>query len=286
MPCLPLPHVVAIMPPMPRHPLNACLDVAARVAQQAGRLQAKYAGRPKTIDTKRSAIDLVTEVDRASEKMIHRAIMARFPDHGFQGEEATRTNPDSPYRWIVDPLDGTTNFVHGMPMFGVSIGLRYHDELLVGVIYDPMRRELFTAMKGSGARLNGKRIRVSRTNSMATSLLSTGFSLAFRKTPQMYLEWLTRFEAATHAVRRMGSTAMSLAYLASGRQDGFYEKDLWPWDIAAGILLVREAGGRVTDFDGVEARVGTEQSRLVASNGLIHGDMLKILNSSSKQLRC
>ena len=265
---------------MSPHLLQNCLDVASRAAVRAGTLVASRAGRPKDVHTKSSAIDLVTEIDKASEALLHRAIRRRFPDHGFQGEERTNANPGAPFRWSVDPLDGTMNFVHGMPHFAISIGLLHHREPVVGVIYDPMRRELYTAITGGGARLNGRRIRVSRTHTMAASLLSTGFSLAFRRVPQRYLRWLIEFERGSHAVRRMGSTAMSLAYLACGRLDGFYERDLWPWDFAGGVVLVQEAGGRVTDFDGGRVRLGTTRSRVVASNGLIHDQMLAVLSEN------
>jgi myo-inositol-1(or 4)-monophosphatase len=265
--------------------LRRCLDVASRAAVQTGKLLASRAGRPKDVRTKTSAIDLVTEVDKAAEGLLHRAIAKHFPDHGFQGEERTNTNPDAAYRWIVDPLDGTINFVHGAPMFAISIGLLHGREPVVGVIYDPIRRELFTAMKGGGARLNGRRMRVSGTDTMAASLLSTGFSLAFRRVPTEYLRWLVAFERGSHAVRRIGTTAISLAWLAAGRLDGFYERELAPWDFAGGTAIVREAGGRVTDFDGHPITVGTERSRLVASNGRIHDEMLAVLAPQTRSSR-
>ena len=256
--------------------LLRAVEVASRAAKHAGVLQAKYAGKPRRVDTKRSAIDLVTEVDRASERIIHRAVAAAFPDHGFRGEERTRTNPEAPYQWIVDPLDGTTNFVHGVPCFAVSIGLLHHGRPVAGVIYDPMRRELFTAVKGRGAQLNGRRIHVSKARTLEDSLMSTGFSLRFREQPQPSLDQFEAFQLRCHAVRRAGSTAISLAYIAAGRQDGFYEHDLWPWDIAAGLVLVTEAGGRISDFRG--GPVSLERCQLVASNALIHAAILSTLN--------
>ena len=255
--------------------LTTYLEVATRAAQRAGRLLATRMGRPRTIQTKRSDSDLVTEVDRASERMLRDAIRQRFPDHGFQGEEHARTNPQAPFQWIVDPLDGTTNFVHGVPVFAISMALAHHDELLVGVIHDPTQRETFTAIKGSGAWLNGRRIRVSTTPRLAQSLLSTGFSARFRTHPATYLRWFVAFQSRCHAVRRMGCTTLSLAYVACGRQDGFYERDLWPWDIAAGVLLVQEARGRVTDFQGHPVRL--KDGKVVASNGRIHDEMLRFL---------
>ena len=265
----------AIIEAMSRASLTAYLEVAARAAHQAGKLLVARMGSPRTVHTKRSDIDLVTEVDRASERMLHDAIRRRFPAHGFQGEERIRTNPDAPFQWVVDPLDGTTNFVHGVPVFAISMALIRHDELLVGVIHDPTQRETFTVIKGSGAWLNGRRIRVSGTRRLAQSLLSTGFSANFRTHPTPYLRWFAAFQSRTHAVRRMGCTSLSLAYVACGRQDGLYEQDLMPWDIAAGLLLVQEAHGRVTDFQGHPVRL--EEGAVVASNGRIHNEMLKFL---------
>jgi myo-inositol-1(or 4)-monophosphatase len=263
--------------------LRTCLDVATGAASTAGKLLATYRGRPRRVGAKRSPIDLVTEVDRASERLLHDAIRRRFPDHGFQGEERLVANPDAPLKWIVDPVDGTTNFVHGVPTFAISIGLARHEELLVGVVYDPIQREMFTAVTGAGARLNGKPIRVSRVSRLATGLLSTGFSSKFRDNPTPYLRWFTAFQSRCHAVRRMGCTSLSLAYVACGRQDGFYERDLWPWDIAAGLLLVQEAGGKVSDFRGHPVRLA--QGQVVASNGRIHGEMLAILARPAQDRR-
>ena len=260
-------------------PFLECLAVATRAAHQAGVLLASRAGRARQVQTKRNPIDLVTEVDRASERLIHRVIARRFPDHGFVGEERTRTNPESPYQWIVDPIDGTTNFVHGVPVFAVSIALAWRGKPVAGVIYDPMRRETFTAANGAGAWLNRRRIRVSSNKRLADSLLSTGFSARFREHPGPYLRWFKAFQMRCHAVRRIGCTTLSLAYVACGREDGFFERDLWPWDVAAGIVLVQEAHGRVTDLDGSPVRL--DQGRMVASNGHIHREMLALLRNLS-----
>ncbi|MBI3323888.1 MAG: inositol monophosphatase [Candidatus Omnitrophica bacterium] len=262
---------------------SACLTVAIQAAHHAGKLLSAKAGRPRQVLTKRSAIDLVTEVDRASEALIHRAIARRFPDHGFVGEERTRTNPGSPYQWIVDPIDGTTNFVHGVPVFAVSIGLLLRGRPVVGVIYDPMRKETFHAVVGKGAWLNRRRIRVSSTSRLADSLLSTGFSARFREDPEPYLRWFTAFQLRCHAVRRIGCTSLSLAYVSCGREDGFFERDLWPWDIAAGVLLVTEAGGRLSDLDGSPLHI--DDGRAVASNGRIHGAMIRLLRQNSRHSR-
>lgn len=248
---------------------------AVRAARAAGELLAQHAGTSPHFETKRHAADLVTAIDRAAEGRIRRILQAAFPSFGFVGEEQGQRCPDAPSRWIVDPLDGTTNFVHGMPFFGVSIGLEQRGRLLAGVIYDPLRRELFVGVRGRGAFLNGKRLSVSGTRTVAHSLLSTGFSWRFRAQPRTYLQWFRRLESSCHAVRRMGSTALSLAYVAAGRFDGFYERDLWPWDMAAGLLLVEEAGGRVTNLAG--GRVVLSEGQLLATNGHIHRHLVSVL---------
>ena len=258
--------------------LRSPLQIAVRAAVDAGALLARHAGRPRTVQTKRSAIDLVTEVDRASERLIHATLHRVFPTFGFLGEEQGERARRSAFRWIVDPLDGTNNFVHGLPLFGVSIGLEHEGRIVLGVIYDPMRRELFTATRGGGARLNGTRIRVSPTPTLARSLLSTGFSSSFLTHDQPYLGWFRAAQRHSHGVRRLGSTVLCLAAIAAGRMEGFYERDLWPWDIAAGLVLVEEAGGRVTNFAG--QRVLLEQGQLVASNGRIHRQLLSVLATS------
>ena len=258
-------------------PVERVARVAIQAARKAGVLLAAHVGAPSTVHTKRNPADLVTEIDRASERLIARIVKRAFPDHGFYGEEHARRRLDSPYRWYVDPIDGTTNFVHGLPLFAISIGLAYRQAMLVGVIYDPIRRELFLAMKGRGAFLNGRRLRVSRTRSVARSLLATGFPNEFRRQPQPYLGWFLTLEARSRAVRRLGSTAISLAYVAAGRLEGFYEQQLWPWDIAAGLLLVQEAGGRVTDFSGGAPVL--HDGKLVASNGRIHAELLRCLRT-------
>jgi myo-inositol-1(or 4)-monophosphatase len=263
--------------------LTPYVRVAARAARQAGVLLAQHVGRPSSVTTKRSAKDLVTEIDRASERVIHRLLHRAYPSFGFLGEEHGRRREASPYRWVVDPLDGTTNFVHGVPFFGVSIGLEHAGVLLVGVVYDPLRRHLFVASRGHGAFLNGARLRVSRNRTLASSLLATGFSSTFRTHPQPYLGWFQTLEGRTHAVRRLGSTALCLAYVSAGWLDGFYERDLWPWDIAAGLLLVKEAGGRVSNFEG--DAVVLADGRVVASNGRIHRDILRVIQNGARHPR-
>ena len=269
------------MQPMSALPLRAYARAATLAARQAGALLATSAGRPSSVTTKRSPNDLVTEIDRASERLIHRILHQAFPSFGFLGEEHGPRREASPYRWVVDPLDGTINFVHGMPFFGVSIGLEHEGTMLVGVIYDPLRRHLFVGSRGHGAFLNGRRLRVSRSRTLGGSLLATGFSSQFRSHPQPYLGWFQALESRSHAVRRLGSTALCLAYVAAGWLDGFYERDLWPWDIAAGLLLVEEAGGRVSNLEGNPVTLA--EGRVLASNGWIHCEMLRIIQKGTRR---
>ncbi len=255
--------------------LTPYVRAAADAAKEAGALLRRRVGRPRTITTKRNFSDLVTDTDRASEGLIRRRLERAFPTFGFSGEEHGRRREAAPHRWIVDPIDGTTNFVHGIPFFCISIGLQYRTRLLVGVVYDPIRDELFSAAAGQGSWLNGTRLSVSPIRRLSQSLLSTGFSSRFREHPRLYLTWFQAFESRCHAVRRIGSTALCMAYVAAGRFEGFYEQDLWPWDIAAGILLVEEAGGRVTGFTGQPVRL--DAGRLVASNRHLHRALLRVL---------
>lgn len=261
--------------------LMQCGRVAALAARRAGALLARFLGRPRHVSTKRDARDLVTELDGRAERLIRRILNRAYPAFDILGEEQGLRGGRSPYRWIVDPLDGTMNFVHGVPFFGVSIGLEGHGQLLVGVIFDPMRRELFSAVRGHGAFLNGRRLVASRTPKLSQSLLSTGFSSQFRRQPAQYLRWFTTLERKSHAVRRMGSTALCLAYVAAGRLEAFYERDVWAWDVAAGIVLVREAGGHATDFSGRPPDLSAGE--LLASNGRIHGELRRWLRPSRRQ---
>lgn len=264
---------------MTRESLNRYARVASRAAVEAGRLLARHVGRPRRVETKRSAIDLVTEIDRASERLIQRLLHRAEPTFGFLGEEHGERRKSTASRWIVDPLDGTNNFVHGLPLFGVSIALEHQGRIVVGVISDPMRQELFVSMRGLGAFLNGRRIRVSTTKRLARSLLSTGFSSNFLKHDQPYLGWFLAAQRRSHGVRRLGTTVLSLAAVACGRLEGFYERDLWPWDMAAGMLLVQEAGGRITDLEGRSPAL--TQGQLVASNAAIHRELLALLRSAA-----
>jgi myo-inositol-1(or 4)-monophosphatase len=241
------------------------------IAREAGALLMGYFASHVTIEYK-GDVDLVTEADRASEKMIVERLRSRWPEHGIVGEEGARSAPGADYRWYVDPLDGTTNFAHGYPVFCVSIGLVRKDEQLeVGVLYDPTRDEMFSAQRGQGATLNGKAIHVSQTKKLAESILGTGFPSHKRhKNPNIH--FYHQITLRSHGLRRAGSAALDLANVACGRYDGFWEFNLNPWDTAAGALLVQEAGGRVTRFDGSPFLLDSRE--VLATNGLIHQELI------------
>ena len=256
---------------------------AAPIAIEAGALLREFFAEGVETEYK-GDVDLVTVADRTAEKLIRQRLGETFPNHGIFGEEGTRERLDQEFRWYVDPLDGTTNFAHGFPQFCVSLGLEQRpkrvrsDEdgtLVAAVIYDPMRDELFTAEKGRGAQLNGKALHVSRNAMLAEALVATGFPSRKRhQSPNIH--FYQEFTLRSHGVRRAGSAALDLAYVAAGRMDAFWEFNLNPWDTAAGILLVEEAGGRVTDFSGRQYRLASDE--VLASNGFIHQEMLRFFD--------
>ncbi len=227
-------------------------------------------------------VDLVTEADRASEKLIVAELKKAFPSHGVYGEEGTRSSLESEYRWYVDPLDGTTNFAHGFPAFCVILGLERRakglaadadGEMVAGIIYDPLRDEMFVAEKGKGAWLNGSQIHVSKTTTLQESLTATGFPSQKRhSSPNIHL--YQEMTLRSHGVRRAGSAGLDLAYVACGRLDGFWEFNLNPWDTSAGVLLVEEAGGMVTHFDG--GKFTLDSREVLATNGLIKGEVVHL----------
>jgi myo-inositol-1(or 4)-monophosphatase len=240
------------------------------IAREAGTLLMDFFRRRVKIEYKGDA-DLVTEADRSSEALIRKRIQEKWPEHDILGEEGGFVDTGSEYRWYVDPLDGTTNFAHGFPVFCVSMALEHKGQRIAGVIYDPTRDEMFTAATGSGARLNGEVIKISQTKTLAESLVATGFPSHKRhKNPNIH--FYHQITLKTHGVRRAGSAALDLCCVASGRFDGFWEFNLNPWDTAAGVLIVEEAGGRVTDFSGGPFNIDSRQT--VASNGLIHDALL------------
>ena len=238
----------------------------AEIAREAGALLMEFFHRRVKIEYKGDA-DLVTEADRSSEKLILERIRARWPDHEVIGEEGARIETGGDYRWYVDPLDGTTNFAHGFPVFCVSLGLTFRGTRKAAVLYDPTRDELFSAELGKGAFLNGKKIEVSKTDKLAQSLVATGFPSHKRhKNPNIF--FYHQLTLRTHGVRRAGSAALDLANVACGRFDGFWEFNLNAWDTTAGILIVEEAGGKVSGFHGQPLEV-TDRD-VLATNGLIH----------------
>lgn len=251
------------------------LEVAVQAAQRAASIQQEYRGKAR-VEFKSNASDLVTEADRLCEKVIRETLTQAFPDHGIVGEEGGEERTDSRYRWIVDPIDGTTNYAHGVPLYAVSIALADEQGPLVGVIYNSAMDELFTAERGRGAFLNGQRLRVSEAATLEQSLLVTGFPYDLGTGEPRNLDHFRAFTLRTRGVRRLGSAAIDLAWVAAGRLDGFWELDIYPWDVAAGVLLVQEAGGRVTTFSG-EPFTDLDSREVVASNGHIHEAMLEVL---------
>jgi myo-inositol-1(or 4)-monophosphatase len=241
------------------------------IAREAGELLMGYFARRVAIEYKGEA-DLVTAADRASEALITERLQARFPRHDILGEEGARRETGSAYKWYIDPLDGTTNFAHGFPVFCISIALEHQGEVIAGVVYDPTRGELFSAQKGTGAYLNQRRLQVSKTARLPESLVATGFP-SHKRHQNPNIHFYHQITLRTHGVRRAGSAALDLASVASGRFDAFWEFNLNPWDLAAGVLLVEEAGGEVTGFLGQPFRL--QDRDVVASNGLIHADLLR-----------
>lgn len=255
--------------------------IADGIARQAGALLRKFYEKGVATEYK-GDVDLVTEADRASEQLIREKLKEAFPTHGIYGEEGTRDQLESEYRWYVDPLDGTTNFAHGFPAFCVVLGLEHRPaglaadadgEMVAGVIYDPLRNEMFSAERGKGAFLNGRAIHVSKVKSLQESLTATGFPSQKRHaSPNVH--FYQEITLRSHGVRRAGSAALDLAYVACGRLDGFWEFNLNPWDTSAGVLMVTEAGGTVTHFDG--GKFTLDSREVLATNGLILGEMKNV----------
>lgn len=249
-------------------------QVAMRAARAAGKIHLKRLSRI-TIDRKSNSIDLVTEADRESEAAVIEIIHRAFPTHAILAEESGASAHQSDHRWIIDPLDGTTNFAHGFPQFCVSIAYQRRGETRFGVIYDALHKECFTAQRGRGAKLNGKPIRVSATPAIGSALLATGFPYDRRERRRFYLAFWEAFMMCSHGVRRTGAAALDLANVASGRTDGFWEFGLKAWDVAAGALLIEEAGGTVSNMDGSTLDIGG--ANILASNGKFHDAMLRTL---------
>lgn len=254
--------------------------VATEAALEAGELLVKNLNRIRQVDRK-GAVNLVTDIDRKSERLIHKIIGSRFPRHSFLAEEQIREKTSSDYLWTIDPLDGTTNYAHRFPVFCVNIALLRKSEIIMGLTYNPMLNEMFYVERSAGAFLNHQRINVSKTADLNDSLLATGFPYDLRESEDNNLDYFTSFVLKAQAVRRAGSAALDLAYTACGRFDGFWEFKLGAWDIAAGCLLVQEAGGRVTNLRGGEVDLFTGE--VLASNGKIHNQMLRVLRDTRRR---
>jgi myo-inositol-1(or 4)-monophosphatase len=256
------------------------LSVAWDAANTAGEMICENWQQPKTIDYK-GAIDLVTSVDREAERTIVALIRRNFPAHSILAEEETNVEgKENEYRWIIDPLDGTTNFAHGYPQVSISIALEHSDQVILGLVYDPLRRECFRAVKGHGATLNGSPIRTSVVNELDKALLATGFPYDRREKADFYLAFFKAFLTRCQGIRRNGSAALDLCYVACGRIDGFWELKLKPWDIAAGALIVAEAGGTLSDFSGDEFSIWGSET--MASNSIIHDEMAQITSATAR----
>lgn len=256
------------------------LAFAEDVARGAGEILRRNYGKRQSIHFK-GEINLVTEVDRRSEAYIMDRIRRTFPDHGVLSEESSEILSSSPYRWVVDPLDGTTNYAHNYPCFCVSVAVEREGNLLAGTVYNPLLSESFTAAEGEGAFLNGERIRVSAIDDLRRSLLSTGFAYDVKESAENNIDYFREFVYAGQAIRRDGAAALDMCYLACGRFDGFWELKLKPWDTAAGLLILREAGGEATRLDG--AKYDIHQPDILASNGRIHGQMMEVIRRAAKR---
>lgn len=260
--------------------------VAVNCAAKAGEWIKSKIGNITQLDTKYSMHDLVTEVDKGSERMIRNLIGTHFPQHSFLGEEGVEPGPeasakalkelsDSEYLWIVDPIDGTTNYVHGFPFYSISIALAYRGQVIVGVVYDPSRDELFVAERGKGAYVHGRKMQVSQENSLSQSLIATGFPAEQHIALPANMKGIQSLAPKVRNLRIAGSAALHMAYVAAGRLSGFWEYNLSSWDLAAGSLLVEEAGGQLSDISGGEYHLGVRN--ITASNGLIHSEFLNEL---------
>jgi myo-inositol-1(or 4)-monophosphatase len=248
---------------------------AVDLARKSGALLKEKFSQTHKIQYK-GDIDIVTEADKMSEDLIIETIKRNFPDHGILSEESPAITGAGKLRWIIDPLDGTTNYSHGYPVFCVSVALENEGTIVLGVIYDPMREDMFVAIRGEGAYLNDKKLKVSSVNNLSRSLLATGFPYDIRDSKENNLDYFNAMAINVQAIRRAGAAALDLAYLAAGRFDGFWELKLKPWDTAAGCLMVEEAGGVISDIAGQKWHL--QSPSLMASNALIHEQMIKVLS--------
>lgn len=255
--------------------MHPSLNIAIRAARSAGRLLLRYSDRVDQIKFElKGRNDFVSDVDRAAEAAIIQELRSRFPSHAILAEESGEQGSGD-FVWVIDPLDGTTNYLHGLPQFAVSIALKHKGQLECAVVYDPMREEMFTAARGQGAQLNDRKIRVASRQSLDGALIGTGFPFRDQKHIDAYLGMLKAVTLATAGVRRPGCASLDLAYVASGRTDGFWELGLSQWDCAAGALLIKEAGGTITDLSGGERFL--ETGNMAAGNLKVHGAMLELI---------
>jgi len=253
---------------------NGYLRAAVEAGLKAGGMLQNHFEHPRKIIYK-GAVNLVTDHDERSQKIIFESLSSLYPGHDFLSEEDLSRERGSDFRWIIDPIDGTTNYAHKLPFFCVSIALEWRGDVVLGIVFDPIREELFSAVAGQGAMCNKRKIHVSGVDDLDKSLLATGFPYDLRESEQNNLDHFANFALRAQAVRRCGSAALDLCYLACGRFDGFWEMKLSPWDMAAGVLIVKEAGGRVSDFKG--DRFDLFGSELLATNNLIHSQMIAVL---------
>jgi len=257
------------------HPM---LNTAIQAARAAGHIILRYSNQVETISVEsKNRNDFVTEIDREAEKEIIHKLRRAYPEHGFLAEESGQSGDDSKYQWIIDPLDGTTNYLYGIPHYAISIALKVDGKLDQAVIYDPLKEELFTASKGGGAHLNSHRIRASARRSMNNALLGTGIPFRADQDLGQWLGELEKLRPDTAGIRRLGVASLDLAYVASGRLDGFWERGLKPWDFAAGALIIQEAGGLISDF--ADRQSFWQSGDLVAGNPKVHAEIIKRLSA-------
>jgi myo-inositol-1(or 4)-monophosphatase len=255
------------------------LEVVLSAARRAGEVLRSGFGAEHEI-TYKGEVDLVTEVDEEAERVIREELLGAFPNHGMLAEEGGGQAGEEDVRWIVDPLDGTINYAHGLPLFAVSIALERAGEVVLGVVYDPMRDETFVAERGGGANLNGEPIRVSETEQPIQALITTGLPYDRERMPEA-LELFGHFAALSRGMRRLGAAALDLCYVACGRLDGYYERGIWPWDVAAGSLILREAGGNITNYRGDALDLAGRE--VVASNGRLHPAMMQLTGKDRRR---
>lgn len=256
------------------------IDDLIKISKEAGMLIRNAFGKTHSVEFKTNELNLVTETDKASEKLITDFIRKKYPSHGILAEEGCEMNPakgGAEYLWVIDPLDGTTNFAHGLPIFSVSIGLKKNGETIAGVVYDVNRDVIYSAEKNSGSFENGRRINVSKNENLGHSMLVTGFPYNVKENPDKAYERFIEFLKHARAIRRLGSAAIDFCYVASGVFDGFWEVSLHPWDVCAGKLIVEEAGGLVTDFDG--NKIDIYSKRILATNNFVHQKMIEVMRS-------